>query len=155
MRAPTAVDPDLSSPDATSGIFLSFSSNSRKPLRIPFLIPSIISSCVKLCSCCKLQVNSSDALIQSSRWCEQCADTLPPACPSNTANHETVSFWSGIPMIAECASSISILHPCIEERPYLSPPPILDSLYFSVLGLSKKAPISGQVIDIVYRSLLK
>merc|ERR1719323_957697 len=83
MRAPTAVDPDLSSPEATSGIFRSFSSSSRKPRNIPRLIPSIISSWVRLCSCCRLHVNSSEALMQSSRWWLQCADTLPPACPSN------------------------------------------------------------------------
>merc|ERR1719400_296731 len=62
MRAPTAVEPDLSSPDATSGIFRSFSSSSRKPRNMPRLIPSIISSWVRLCSCCRLHVNSSEAL---------------------------------------------------------------------------------------------
>merc|ERR1719470_377361 len=79
--------------------------------------------------------------MQASRGGEQGADTLDPACPSNTANQETVSFWSGISITAEWASSISILQPCMEERPYLSPPPTRDSLYFSVLGLSRKAPI--------------
>merc|ERR1719180_714607 len=47
MRAPTAVEPDLSSPEATSGIFRSFSSSSRKPRNMPRLIPSSVT--VKYC----------------------------------------------------------------------------------------------------------
>merc|ERR1719187_258481 len=105
IRAQTAVVPDLSSPLATSGIFLNFSSSSRKPLSIPFCTPRCNSSPGIVCSCCNEHVKSSFVLIQSNKWLAQCAETRDPACPSKTANQDTVSFWSGIPMIAECASS--------------------------------------------------
>ena len=80
MSAHTAVVPDLSSPLATSGIFRSFSSSSKNPFRMPFLIPSMSSSCDSVCSCWRLQVKSSealqsnqilfkDAIIQNPTWC--------------------------------------------------------------------------------------
>ena len=57
-------------------------------------------------------------------------------------------------MTAEWASSISSLHPCMELRPYRSPAPVFDSLYFSVLGFSRKAPIFDRVqTDVFYHQI--
>ena len=54
---------------------------------------------------------------------------------SNLLNalHATISLR----ILAHCPTELT----CIEESPYLRPPPFLDSLYFSVLGLSRNAPI--------------
>lgn len=52
----------------------------------------------------------------------------------------TSSPW-GNPMTAQWASSISILHPCIELTPYDNPLPDPLDTSFSVFGLSKNAPI--------------
>jgi hypothetical protein len=48
----------------TSGIFLSFSSSSRNPFRIPFFTPAMSSSCESVCSCCSEHVKSSFVLTQ-------------------------------------------------------------------------------------------
>uniref|UniRef100_A0A182JKH4 Uncharacterized protein n=1 Tax=Anopheles atroparvus TaxID=41427 RepID=A0A182JKH4_ANOAO len=71
MNAQTAVVPDLSTPDFSSGMSRIDASSCRKPAWMPRVMSLLLNSVV--------------LMMRWSRLPAQCFATLSPACPSNTA----------------------------------------------------------------------
>ena len=109
----TAVEPLLSSPHIISGIFLSLSSMLKNPVLIAFCTLSTDGGAN---SGSPGKTNSSFPVMDCKSWSEQYADTLAPACPSNTAKKDQSLRPQGRPTMALWASSISTRHPCMLLR---------------------------------------